>query len=44
MPIGVIISGRKKTTRKKARPRIGWAQSTASPSPIRNCTVQPTKT
>ena len=38
MPIGVIISGRKKTTRKKARPRIGWAHSTASPRPIRNCT------
>ena len=41
---GVIIRGRKKTTRKKARPRVICEQSKASPRPIRNCTAQPTST
>ena len=35
MPTGVTISGMKNSTRKKLRARIGWPQSSASPSPSR---------
>ena len=44
MPTGVTIIGRKNTTRKNVRPRMGWEQRTASPSPIRNWMPQPTMT
>ena len=43
-PTGVTISGMKKTTRKKLRARMGWAHSSASPRPIRNCAQTPTST
>ena len=44
MPTGVIIIGSKNTTRKKRFPWRFWVTSKARPSPIRNCTMTPTKT
>ena len=44
MPMGVTMRGRKNTTRKNVRPRMGCEQRNASPRPMRNWMPQPTMT
>ena len=44
MPTGVIIIGRKNTTRKNVRPGRFWAQSSARPRPIAYCAETPMPT